>query len=121
VTPVELERFLSKVEEVDCGLGSRCWVWTGATDGKPEGLAYGQVRLRGRTRRAHRVSFEHFVGPIPPEHDLDHRCRTRLCVNHAHLEPCMPPELVDVIAERVAQLILERQTPAVAVSPYLMP
>lgn len=35
---------------------------------------------------AHRVAYEYFLGPIPPGMEVDHLCRTRLCVNPMHLE-----------------------------------
>lgn len=71
-------RFFSKVHMTD-----GCWVWTAATNG----YGYGQIRIAGRTRRAHRVGYEAMVGPIPVDHDLDHLCRNRLCVRPDHLEP----------------------------------
>lgn len=36
---------------------------------------------------AHRFAYERFVGTIPAGLQIDHLCRTRLCVNPAHLEP----------------------------------
>lgn len=36
---------------------------------------------------AHRVVYEHELGPIPAGLTLDHLCRVRSCVNPAHLEP----------------------------------
>jgi HNH endonuclease len=50
-----------------------CWIWVSG-DG---------------TRRygPHRKVYERLVGPIPAKHVLDHKCRTELCVNPAHLEP----------------------------------
>lgn len=75
--------------------GDGCWVWTGAVSNK----GYGQFCSSGRTRSAHRVAYELYVGPIPAGHQIDHTChntdadcpgglcRHRRCVNPAHLEP----------------------------------
>src|SRR5688500_6362748 len=65
-----------------------CWVWTGnqATGG------YSQIHVNGKSTGAHRVSYEHFVGPIPDGMQIDHLCRNRLCINPAHLEPVTPLE-----------------------------
>lgn len=60
-----------------------CWLWTG--DQTPGG--YAVLSYGGRTYCAHRVSYERHIGPIPARLQLDHLCRTRCCVNPAHLEP----------------------------------
>lgn len=65
-----------------------CWLWTGRLDA----YGYGVVRdyqLWGKNghRKAHRLSYEMLVGPIPDGLDIDHLCRVRNCVNPAHLEP----------------------------------
>lgn len=72
------ERFWTKVDK-----SADCWLWTAAVgdDG------YGLFWLAGRMRRAHRVSFEWAMEPIPDGLILDHLCRNRACVNPAHLEP----------------------------------
>lgn len=74
-----LARFQSKVVQ-----GDGCWTWAGTIDQD----GYGSFSLGSRGhRRAHRLSYEHFVGPIPEGLTIDHLCRNRACVNPAHMEP----------------------------------
>jgi hypothetical protein len=60
-----------------------CWLWIANSthDG------YGMIFWGGGKLMAHRVSYERLIGPIPAGLQLDHTCRTRCCVNPAHLEP----------------------------------
>lgn len=59
-----------------------CWLWErGMTT-----AGYGITRLTGKLEYAHRISYEAFVGPIPSDCEIDHKCRQRGCVNPAHLE-----------------------------------
>jgi len=60
-----------------------CWLWGAArtTNG------YGKCQFGGRTWRAHRLIYTLLRGPIPPGLQIDHLCRTSLCVNPEHLEP----------------------------------
>ena len=70
-----------------------CWIWQGRID--PSG--YGQMSTRHsptRTPLAHRISYEVFVGLIPPGLQIDHLCRVTACVNPDHLEPVTPRENV---------------------------
>lgn len=63
---------------------SGCWLWTYQLDTK----GYGVIGVPGRqSYRAHRLSYEVFVGPIPEGLQLDHLCSVRACVNPDHLEP----------------------------------
>ena len=59
-----------------------CWLWTAylTEDG------YGRCKVGGRQRGAHRAVYEFLVGPIPAQHEIDHLCRVRCCVNPEHLE-----------------------------------
>lgn len=77
VIPVE-ERFLSKVDR-----SGDCWLWTAYIDP----IGYGHFSVGSlKARRAHRIAYELFVGPIPEGLVIDHLCRVRHCVNPAHLE-----------------------------------
>src|SRR5687767_10789272 len=74
------------VAKVSVNQQSGCWVWTGSMYRS----GYAQIRMGGRggpLRRAHRVAFEIFRGPIPDGLELDHLCRVKACVNPWHLEP----------------------------------
>lgn len=70
---------------VDASSGE-CWVWRGGVGAG----GYGKTAIMGRTLLPHRVFYQHFVGDIPPGHQIDHLCRNRLCVNPAHLEAVLP-------------------------------
>lgn len=72
-----------------------CWIWQRALAGH----GYGQIRIGQTAHYAHRIAYEHFVGPIPEGMTLDHLCHTndpecpggddcphRRCCNPEHLE-----------------------------------
>lgn len=67
-----------------------CRIWTGKTSKRRGGGEDGRINIRinGRhvAKRAHRVSFEEFNGPIPPDHEIDHTCVNSLCIEPTHLE-----------------------------------
>jgi len=72
------DRFLSMTEpEPNTG----CLLWIGG--GIPSG--YGVVYESGRHVRAHRMSYELFVGTIPESLCVLHACDTPSCVNPDHL------------------------------------
>lgn len=70
-----LERLLAKVEKTDS-----CWLFSGATV-----RGYGQIRFKGKTCLAHRVSFQLHKGEIPKNKELLHSCDVPNCVNPDHL------------------------------------
>jgi hypothetical protein len=80
----DLERFMSKVF-YDTNGG--CWLWMDALS--PDG--YGVFGIKNRTKGAHVYSHEHFIGPVPDGHQVDHAtCAVRCCVNPAHIEAVTP-------------------------------
>ena len=70
------ERFAAKIEKTDS-----CWLWTAAKDRD----GYGQFKLDGRMRPAHRVSYEFEHGQIPDGMEIDHECLHASCVRPEHL------------------------------------
>ncbi|MET8399599.1 HNH endonuclease signature motif containing protein [Streptomyces sp900116325] len=81
------ERFTDKVNtagphSLRKGAPGRCHLWTG----RPNAKGYGRFWTAGRYVKAHRFAYEQTLGPIPAGLEVDHRCRTRACVNPAHLE-----------------------------------
>lgn len=58
-----------------------CWEWTAGVT--PDG--YGKMRIEGVDRLAHRIAWEEFVGPIPDELWVLHRCDNPPCCNPDHL------------------------------------
>lgn len=83
--------------------GEGCWIWQKHTN-----QGYGVIRVGKKIRKAHRVSYEIHVGPIPDGMKLDHLCHGeavrrglcsggdecphRACCNPAHLEPVTDAE-----------------------------
>ena len=61
---------------------SGCLEWTGSNNGH----GYGEVRIGGKKRYAHRLAYEAKVGPIADGMVIDHLCRNRACINPLHLE-----------------------------------
>ena len=59
-----------------------CILWVGAVNS----TGYGCFAVDGKSQLAHRVAWEAINGPISDGLTIDHLCRTRNCVNVAHME-----------------------------------
>jgi HNH endonuclease len=88
LTPMDdatLARFAAKIAQ---NPETGCWLWQGAVRNPDtqDGGGYSRFWTGTHVDYAHRVSFVHFRGPIPPDKEIDHRCQTRACVNPEHLD-----------------------------------
>lgn len=69
-------RFWAKVRKTDT-----CWHWTAASFRR----GYGAIKVNGKMKKAHRVSFEMHFGEIPDGQMVCHSCDTPSCVRPDHL------------------------------------
>lgn len=58
-----------------------CWIWK--KDCYPNGYGYGC--FNGKNEYAHRVSYQHFIGPIERGKYICHKCDIKNCINPDHL------------------------------------
>jgi hypothetical protein len=83
LTAAEVSRFWLKVNKdgpLHPVLQSQCWIWAGSK-GR---YGHGSVRLRGRTYKAHRISWLIEYGRWP-DHLACHHCDVPACVHPLHL------------------------------------
>lgn len=73
-----------------------CWLWTG-TMGQD---GYGKAKFKGKTWRAHRLSYTLFCDAVPSDKLVMHKCDVPECVNPDHLSLGSP---ADNMADKVAK------------------
>lgn len=79
----DLDRFWKCIYLPDNATDDDCWEWIA---GKYEN-GYGQFKLTGNSvsKRAHRLSYEHYKGTIEDGLYALHKCDCRACVNPNHI------------------------------------
>lgn len=60
---------------------TRCWEWNRCRNS----THYGQIRINHRAQLVHRIAYEMWVGPIPKDYFVCHKCDNPPCFNPAHL------------------------------------
>ena len=79
-----------RIDKSNATFWSGCWIWTGGLDKH----GYGVVTYQGKYYSLHRLMYEHYVGKIPDNLELDHWCKNPLCCRPGHLEPVTHKENV---------------------------
>lgn len=70
-----MKRLWAKVDA-----SGNCWIWKGCTS-----RGYGRIRLLGKNKLVHRLTYEEAYGPIADGLVVDHICRNRACARPEHL------------------------------------
>lgn len=77
--PLEIvRRLLNRSQE---GMNG-CWTWTGAVNSR----GYGVIKVNGRLKLVHRLSYLAFIGEIPKGITVHHTCNNTRCIHPDHLE-----------------------------------
>jgi hypothetical protein len=72
----DIKRFNSFIKK-----GQRCWNWKGGINSTGRGIFW----LKGKTPKAHRISWIIYIGPIPKNKLVLHKCDNGRCIRPSHL------------------------------------
>lgn len=73
-----IENFLNKIQ-LDNKSG--CWNWIASKNKN----GYGYFGFKGKVQKSHRVSYQIYIGEIPLNFKILHRCDNTSCVSPFHL------------------------------------
>ena len=80
MTPELAEKVRKRLKEKSVVSGD-CILWTGGINGS----GYGVISICNRSVSVHKAAHEVYVGPIPENGWIGHRCGVRHCINPEHL------------------------------------
>ncbi len=66
---------------IEKGWDIACWIWCGTRSLK----GYGRAKIKGAEMCAHRLAYLLFVGDVPEELQVCHKCDIPACCNPDHL------------------------------------
>ena len=101
LTPVkeslpQTDRFISKIDKSD-----GCWIWTGY---KVRGYGRFDVNQRNKVF-AHRYAYNLWVGEVPADSVVHHKCANRACCNPDHLQlTTQQDNLAEMFARRAYEV-----------------
>lgn len=104
---IKWSSFLSKFEAGD---PNQCWPWNAAKDKD----GYGQIVFGYQGKhlqfKAHRLSYIHFIGPIPGGMLVCHHCDNPGCVNPGHLFAGTPQQNMQDMIRRNRRIHLRGES-----------
>jgi len=69
------------LEKILVDKNNECWEWQDFRNKN----GYGVTCVNSKVKSAHRTSYELFIGEIPKDLQINHKCHNRGCVNPDHL------------------------------------
>lgn len=88
--PVPAKPLDERIKNSSTVMGSGCWEWKLSLDKD----GYGSMKVKGKSLRASRVSYQVFKGEIPEGHVVSAKCKNASCVNPEHLGAITAEECV---------------------------